>query len=412
MTFDLLSAEQAVERIPPGSSIVVSPACGTPTSLLSASSGRSAGRDWTLLSGLIFDPTCIVDAVARGDVSWRTWHPTSACQALLDDGLVQYVPLRASRVPAQLQRWGTPVALVRITPPDRHGWCSLGPSVGYPLAAVHSTRLTIAEIDPAMPRTWGMSMVHLSDIDLLCESTSPMPVYEGAKPDDRSRAIAGHLIGLLPEKPVLQLGIGRIPESLIYELASHGVGDVRFVGMGCDAMVQLAERDLLDMALEDGPPVSSPDLLGTSTLMDFADDNPAVGVYPSTTAHSPVHLADLERLVSVNSAIEVDLAGQVNAEMINGRRISGVGGSLDFSEAATHSPEGLRVIALPASRIVQKLGDGSAVSSPRATVDVVVTERGVARVEGMSERERAEALAAIAAEPVPGAGAAARVPTR
>jgi len=388
-----------VDRIPAGSQIVVSPACGTPTSLLSALAERCVGQEWTLASGLIFDPTCLLEAVETGNLRWKTWHPTSACQELLRDGLIDYAPLRASQVPSQLQRWNTPVALVRTTPPNRHGWCSLGPSAGYPLPAVRSAQMTIAEVDPSMPRTWGMSMVHVSQIDLACESTKPMPIYEGATPTSQSSAIARHLIQLLPERPVLQLGIGRVPESLVHEIAAQGVQDVRFTGMGCDAMVHLAERGLLDTNLEEGQPISSPDLLGTAVLMDFADDNPLVGVYPSNISHSPLRLAQVERLVSINSALEVDLVGQANAEMIRGKRVSGTGGSLDFSEAATHSLGGLRVIAVPASRIVPKLGEGSAVSTLRSMVDVVVTERGVARLEGMSERERAEALAAIAADP-------------
>jgi acyl-CoA hydrolase len=129
--------------------------------------------------------------------------------------------------------------------------------------------------------------------------------------------------------------------------------------------------------------------------MEFADANPSVGVYPSSVAHAPMPLSGLPGLVSVNSALEVDLAGQVNAETIQGRRISGVGGSYDFAEAATHSRAGLRVIALPAKRIVRQLAAGSTVTVPSALVDVIVTEKGVARLEGMTEQERAQALSAI-----------------
>ncbi len=396
MRLDVIPADRAVDALPDGTTIVSSSGCGAPTSLFPALADRSPGRGWTFVSGLIFDPAILLPAVVRGDLRWKTWHPTTASRDVLADGRMDYVPLRASQIPKQMARWAIPVALVRVTPPDRHGWCSLGPSVSYTLAAFRAARLKIAEVDGSMPRTWGQSMVHISQIDVFCESTNPMPVYDPVCPDDRSRAIAGHLIGLLPERPLLQVGIGRIPESLVHELAVRGVGGLRFTGMGCDGMVDLAEAGLLDMRLEDGPAITSPDLLGTSRLMRFADDNPSVGVYPSTVAHSVMQLGREERLVSVNSAVEVDLSGQVNAEIVNGQQISGVGGSLDFAEAATHSPGGLRVIAVPASRIVRQLGDGSAVSAPRSTVDVVVTERGVARLEGLTETERAAALAAIA----------------
>ncbi len=393
----VIPAARAVDEIPTGSRIVVSPACGTPTSLLGALAHGSAGRNWTLLSGLVLDPSVVLAAVGRGDLGWRTWHPTPPCHEYLAAGLMDYIPLRAFRVAKLLAGLGPEVALVRATPPDRHGWCSLGPSGSYVMAALDTARLKIAEIDPAMPRTGGQSMVHTSRLDLLCESTSPMPVYEGPTADETSRAIAAHLIDLLPERPVLQVGIGRIPEAFVHELAERGVGDLRFAGMGCDGMVELAEKDLLDLDPQDQPTISSPDLLGTSRLMEFADDNPCVGVFPSTVAHSAIRLSSLERLVSVNSAVEVDLAGQVNAEMVKGRQISGIGGSLDFAEAASYSVGGIRVVAVPSSRIVTRLGEGSVVTAPASAVDIVVTERGVARLEGMSERERADALGAIAA---------------
>ena len=212
------------------------------------------------------------------------------------------------------------------------------------------------------------------------------------------RAIADNIIELLPDQPVIQIGIGKIPESLVHELAQRGVGGLRFTGMGCDAMVDLAEAGLLQLGEADQHAITSPDLLGTPRLMQFADDNPSVGLYPSSFSHSPVSLSAHERLVSINSAVEVDLTGQVNAETVKGRRVSGVGGSLDFSEGATHSLEGLRIVALPASRIVEQLGSGSVVTTPRSAVDMVVTERGVARLEGLTERERASALTGIAGD--------------
>lgn len=391
----VVSADAAMARVPVGARIVASQACGTPTSLLDALTRAGDGRRWTVLTGLLFAPEALVDAVRAGTLTWRTWHPTATCQPVIGHSHFGYVPLRASQVPKHLAALGVDVALVRITPPDRHGWCSLGPSAGYPVAAVEQAQLRIAEVDPNMPRTWGQTMVHVSRFDLLVESTTPMPVYESARPDEVSRSIARHLIDLLPADPVFQLGIGRIPEALVHELGDKGIEGLRFVGMGSDGMVDLAEKGLLDTSLGDGPPIAAPDLLGTARLMDFADDNPSVGVYPSTVAHSPTLLSGRPRLISVNSALQVDLAGQVNAELVQGRRISGAGGSYDFAEAATHSAGGLRVIAVPAKRIVRRLDENSAVTIPRALVDVVVTEKGVARLEGLTEQEREEALSAI-----------------
>lgn len=402
---ELISAAAATDRIPPGSRVVAAPACGSPTTLVDTLAARSAGRGLTLLTGLLFGPDAVAGAVRRGELQYSTWHITSALEPLLADGLISYVPLRASLIPAHLGSLGAEVALVRTTPPDRHGWCSLGPSVSYVRAALEHATLRIAEVDPALPRTWGQSMVHVSDLDLLVESTSPMPVYSSAGPSAVSDAIAGHVLGLLPERPLLQLGIGAVPEALVAAMADRGVGDLRFTGMVSDGMVDLAERGLLAREHAEGmPPVSAPDVLGTRRVMEWVDDNPSVGVYPSTIAQNPLELARRHRLVSINSAVEVDLSGQVNSERVRGRQISGIGGSVDFFEGATHSAGGMRVIALPSttpdgriSRIVGRLGAASTVTIPASLVQVVVTEHGVARLDGRSLRERAEALAAIAA---------------
>jgi acyl-CoA hydrolase len=403
--FRLQSVNEAIDAMPAGSSVVASPACGTPTTLVNALAARSDGREWTLSTGLLFAHEMVARAVERGALSYVTWHVTAALEPLFAQGKISYVPLRASRVPAFLAAHVPDVALVRVTPPDRHGWCSVGPSVSYVRAALDFARVRIAEVDPKLPRTCGESLVHVDDLDVLVEATDALPVYEAAAPNAVSEAIAGHIIALLPEAPLLQLGIGTVPEALVAELAHQGVGDLRFTGMGSDGMVDLDERGLLERRHRGSmPPISAPDLLGTSRLMEWADENASVGVYPSTFAQNPIALSARERLVSINSAIEIDLAGQVNAERVRGRQISGLGGSIDFVEAATHSNGGLRVIALPStttdgstSRVVPRLGEASGVTLPAALVDVVVTEHGMARLEGLSTRERAEALVAVAA---------------
>jgi 4-hydroxybutyrate CoA-transferase len=402
---DLITAEDAIDRIPTGSRIVASPHCGTPTTLVNALAARSAGRELCLMTGLVFVDEVITAAVRRGDLAYVTWQMNAALEPLLAEGLISYVPLRASRVPAHLAACRAEVALVRVTPPDRHGWCSLGPSVSYVRDALEHATLRIAEVDSSLPRTLGQSMVHVSDLDLLVESTDPLPVYAAATPSALSDAIAGHVMELLPERPVLQLGIGAVPEALVTALGGAGVSDLRFTGMVSDGMVELAERGLLDRRQIAGmPPVSGPDILGTSRVMQWAHDNPSVGMYPSTLVHSPLVLATYDRLVSINSAVEVDLSGQVNAERLKGRQISGIGGSIDFVESATHSAGGLRIIALPSttpngkiSRIVPRLGESSIVTLSGAQVQIVVTEHGAARLEGASTRERAEALVGIAA---------------
>ncbi len=394
----------ALDRIPTGGRIIAGPCCGGPTTLLRGVAERSSGRSWLLCSGLLLDDGGAYQAAASGDLGFTTWHVAAASRELVEQGVVDYLPIRASQLEKYIASRDVDAALVRVTPPDRHGWCSLGPSAGYTLTAIKSAKLRIAEVDDSLPRTFGQSTVHASELDVLVASTTPTPTYRSPEPDEVSRSIAGHVLDLLPDHPVLQLGIGTVTEALVNVLAEASVGGLRFIGMGMDAMVDLFERGLLEPELGDEHAIESPDLVGTQKLMRFAHENPDVGVFPSKLAHSPLRLAMFDRLVSVNTAVEIDLTGQVNSEVVGGQQISGIGGCVDFVEAATHSVGGVRVIALPSttrdgqdSRIVPYLDANATVTIPRGMVDVVVTEHGVAHLEGKTLRQRAEALVEVAA---------------
>lgn len=395
---------EAVDQIPTGGRIIAGPCCGGPTSLLREVAQRSSGRSWLLCSGLLLDDGGTYDAAASGELGVATWHVAAASRGLVERGIVDYLPVRASALEKHIASWDVDAALVRVTPPDRNGWCSVGPSAGYTLTAINTAKLCIAEVDDSLPRTFGRSRVHVSDLDVLVQSTTPTPTHLTSEPEDVSRVIAGNVLELLPDCPVLQLGIGAVTEAIASALVEAGVGGLKFVGMGMDAMVDLFERGLLDQGLGRDQAIESPDLVGTQRLMRFADENPIVGVYPSSLSHSPPRLARHDRLVSVNTAVEVDLTGQVNSEVVTGHQIAGIGGSIDFVEAASLSVEGMRIIALPSttkdgqnSRIVPGLAPSATVTIPRGMVDVVVTEHGVARLEGKTLQQRAEALINIAA---------------
>jgi 4-hydroxybutyrate CoA-transferase len=400
----LTSLVDALDRIPRGGRIIAGVCCGGPTSLLRGVAERSSGSGWSLCTGLLLDDGGIYEAAGSGDLRLVTWHVAAAGRGLVENGLIDYLPVRASQLEKCISTWDLDAALIRVTPPDADGWCSLGPSAGFAHTAIKTAKLCIAEVDEALPRTFGQSRVHASALDAMVPSTTETPSYRSPEPDTVSHAIARHLLNLLPDRPVLQLGIGGVTEALVAALAEEGVDRLRFVGMGTDAMVDLFERGLLDQPCGTGQAIESPDLVGTSRLMRFAHQNPLVGVFPSSVAHSPQRLARHERLVSVNTAIEIDLSGQVNSEVAAGCQIAGIGGSIDFVEAATHAVGGMRIIALPSttrdgdrSRIVPRLGANATVTIPRGMVDVVVTEHGIARLEGNTIRRRAEALIDIAA---------------
>lgn len=398
-----ISADEALRRLPPASRVVAAPGCGTPETLLGAL-GRIAEElgSPVLYSGLQLGAYPFLDAAAAGHLHHRTWHPYGPARAAMRGGSVAYVPARASAVPALLDDWGTTAALVRVSPPDRNGWCSLGPSSSYVQHAVVRATHVIAEVAADVPRTVGDTGVHVSQITHLVEPEHGMCTFPSAQRDKVSDRVAEHVLALLPDAPTLQLGIGAVPEALTAFLLESDLRGVRFVGMANDAMVPLFEAGVVPWSTDPRPAVLAAELMGTATLMEFADANPAIVLRQSQISHAPRSLATIPRLVAINSAIEVDLAGQVSAEMVGDRQVSGIGGSADFVEAAFGSDGGLSIVALPSttpdgnrSRIVRELGS-PLVSLPRHTPDAVVTEHGVAWLRGRTVAERAAAVARVA----------------
>ncbi|MGQ0631871.1 MAG: acetyl-CoA hydrolase/transferase family protein [Sporichthyaceae bacterium] len=399
------SAGDALARVPSGAHLVSMPGMGAPTTLLEALGLACAGRHWTLSSGIQLGEYPFLPAVDAGELTYRTWHVAAPVVARVADGRVGYVPARASAVPGLIASWGIGAALVRVSPPDAAGRCSLGASTSYAKAAIDAALagggVVIAEIDPGVPWTCGDSLVPLTAFDSVIESTTPIPEYRTAADTDLGRRIADHVLCLVPRDPTLQIGFGAVPECLVRSLPHADLGHVRFVGMGTDLMVDLFDKGVLrsDDVLP-APAVCSAELMGTARLLEFSDRNPAVAMASSALVHDPGALGQIERLVSINTALEVDLAGNANCEVLGGRQISGPGGGPDFVDGAARSPGGLRVIALPSassdgsrSRIVARV---EAVTLPGSSAEVVVTEYGVARLTGLTGRQRADALIAIA----------------
>jgi len=259
---------------------------------------------------------------------------------------------------------------------------------------VAAARLVIAEIHPDMPRTSGQTEIPEEMIDVAVDATAPLGTLQRATPDAADERIIERVLGLVPEGAWVQLGVGAIPDALLGRL--HEIADVKLhSGMLTDALA-----DFLDAAPQETRVVTG-EVEGSHAMYERAAHDRRVTFQPTTVIHDVPHLAQLPRFVSINSAIEVDLDGQVNGETIDGVQVSGVGGSLDFVEAARYSPGGRSVIALRStakgrSRIVHRLAAGTAVTVPRFAVDVVVTEHGVAELTGLDLHERAEALIAIA----------------
>jgi len=395
------SARKALDRIPAGAQIVSAPGMGAPTTLLEHMGEASVGHNWTLSSGLLLGSYPFLPAVDAGELHYKTWHVMPPVRDRVASGEVGYVASRASQIAALLERWRVGTALVRVSPPDTAGYCSLGPSVSYGRTSLDSAAIRIAEVDPCVPRTRGDSLVHMSIFDSMVDTEQALPGYAGAAPDATSSAIVAHVLSLLPERPTLQVGIGSIPEALVRSLREADLGPVRFVGMATDDMVDLFEAGVVDRKVVNGTPaILSPDMMCTAKLLEFSHENPAIGMYPSSVSHDAARLGEIERFVSINTAVEIDIFGNVNSEAIGGRQISGAGGSLDYVETATRSAGGFSVIAIPSTsrdgRLSKIVPAVQTVTIPRTMVDYVVTEFGAARLSDLTLQERAEALASIA----------------
>ena len=397
-----VTPDEAMSLVRDGAKVVAAPTCGSPSTLLAALAARSHRGPVTLFTGIQIDGYPFLDAIDPERFRLITWHVNGPLRTRIGDGVVDYVPARSSQVAGLIATWDIDVTLIRVSPADDDGFHSLGPTASYAPAAMRSSSVVIAEVDPAVPRTFGAS-VHRSEITALVESELPMPEYHMATSDPVSDAIARRVLELLPSRPTLQLGIGSIPEALTTCLAEADLGPLRFVGMVTDAIAGLADR-LDTTGRYPDPAVLAAEVMGTRVVMDFVHENPLVGVRDSTISQHPLVLGGRERLVSVNTAVEVDLTGQVNAESVRGRQISGIGGSIDFAETALHSPGGLRILAISSttpdgrhSRIVPAIAPGAPVTHTRTSIDLVVTEHGIADLRGRTLGERRDALLAICA---------------
>jgi 4-hydroxybutyrate CoA-transferase len=327
-------------------------------------------------------------------------------RAAVYDGRADYVPVFLSDVPHLFDRGAVPLdaVLVNATPPDRHGFCSLGVSVEAMHAAVRASRTVIVQLNHSMPRTLGESFIHVDDIDLAIEVDVPPYEHANGAIGDVERQIGAYVAELIPNGATIQLGIGAIPAATALALRDHrdlGIHTEMFT----DAVVDLVESGVVNGSRKErnrGKIVTA-FLMGTRRLYDFVADNPMVEMRSVDFTNDTQVIRSFSTMTAINSAIEVDLTGQVVADSIGSRIYSGVGGQMDFIRGAALAENGRAVIALPStaangtiSRITSSLALGAGVVTTRAHVRTVVTEYGVAELFGRSLRERASALIGIA----------------
>jgi 4-hydroxybutyrate CoA-transferase len=320
-------------------------------------------------------------------------------------GRADYLPVFLSEVP-QLFRGGLlplDVALVQVSPPDRHGYCSLGVSVDASRAAVQTARTVIAQVNPLMPRTHGDGLIHVDAIDFLVEGREPIPELPRRPITDCERAIGRHCAELVEDGATLQLGIGALPEATLSWLGDHHRLGIHSE-MISDGIVDLVEKGVITGEAKRIHPgkIVAGFAHGSRRLYDFLDDNPLVQMLDIAYVNDTAVIRRNPKVTAINSALEVDLTGQVCADSIGEHQYSGVGGQMDFIRGAALSEGGKPIIALHSvtsageSRIVSHLKPGAGVVTTRAHVHFVVTEHGIADLFGKNLRQRAAALIAVA----------------
>ena len=342
----------------------------------------------------------------KGHLNYNGLFLGPVTRASVNEGRADYTPFYFHQSPRFFTDGTFPidVALVSLTPPDKHGFCSFGVSVGGTKPAALSAKMVIAQINDQMPRTMGDSFIHVSQITYAVEASRPLPELGGGKIGPVEEAIGRNCASLIEDGSTLQLGIGSIPDAVLKFL-----GDKKDLGihseMFSDGVVDLYEQGVITGAAktENKGKMVAAFLMGSKKLYDFVDNNPDVMMLTVDYVNDPVVVSRQNKMVSINSCLQVDFNGQVNSESMGVNQFSGIGGQLDYVRGASMCPNGKSILAMPStakhgtiSRIVPVFEPGTTVTTTRTDVHYIVTEYGVANLRGKSLRERARLLINIA----------------
>jgi acyl-CoA hydrolase len=401
------TADRALEEVRSGQRVWIQPGCSTPLPLVEALVRRAPYlRNVECAHMLTLGPAEYTspefDGIFRANGLFLGGNMRPAVQA----GRADYVPIFLSEIENLIRSGQLPidVALVQVSRPDSHGYMSFGTGVDCSLTAAQHAPVVIAEVNDRMPRTFGDCFLHLTQVTHVVETSRPLLELEVPPYGEVHRRIAANVAGLIPDGATLQLGIGEIPDAVLSCLENHKDLGIHSE-MISDGVIPLIESGVISCmrkTLHPGKAVIA-FVLGTKKLFDFLDNDPFFELHPVYHVNDPFVIAQNERMVAINSAIQVDLSGQVCSDSIGHKPYSGFGGQTDFIRGAARSKGGKPIIALPStardgavSRIAPVLTPGSGVVTGRADVHYVATEHGVAYLHGKNLRQRAEALIGIA----------------
>jgi len=403
---EIMTAADAVEIIKSGDRVFIHGVAAAPLQLIEAMTARAAE----------LRNVEIVHLHTEGDAPYAKpeYEESFRVNALfvgpnvrkaVQEGRGDYIPVFLSEIPALFRKGILPldVALIHVSLPDKHGFCSLGVSVDVARAAVDTAKVVIAQINPQMPRTIGDALISVHDVDIFVEVDAPLPEHPVPVLSEIDMAIGRHISELIDDGATLQMGIGTIPNAVLSSLKDHQHLGVH-TEMFSDGLIDLVRSGVVtgERKVKHPGKIVAGFVMGTRRLYDFVDDNPQVLMLDIAYVNDSAVIRRNPRVTAINSAIEVDLTGQVCADSIGMKQYSGVGGQMDFIRGASLSEEGKPIIALPSttshgeSKIVPFLKQGAGVVSTRAHVHYIVTEYGVANLYGKNLRQRAAELVKIA----------------
>jgi 4-hydroxybutyrate CoA-transferase len=402
-----ISAEEAASKIKSGDRIVLGHACGEPHLVVDQMvSHKDRYENVEIVHMVAMGGSDYTKPDMKGHFRHNALFVGSATRDAVNDARADYTPCFFSEIPRMFRNGSLPVdvALVQLTPPDENGWCSFGVSSDYTKPAAENAKLVIAEVNDRMPRTHGDNSIHASEVDWFVECSYPITQLQPPSITDVERAIGENCASLIEDGSTIQVGIGAIPDAALLFMKDKkdlGIHSEMF----SDGVVELVEAGVITnqkKTLHAGKLVAT-FLMGTQRLYDFVDDNPKVAMYPVNYVNDPSVIAQNEKMISINSTLEVDLMGQAASESIGLKQISGVGGQVDFVRGTSHSNGGKSIIAMPSaaaqgkySRIVPFLREGAAVTITRNEIQYVVTEYGIAYLRGKTLRQRARELIKVA----------------
>jgi acyl-CoA hydrolase len=403
----LQTADNALGCVRSGMRVYIQPGCAEPEALVEALLRRAPEvHDVEIVHLMTMGAAPYVAPEMAGHFRHNAVFIGPNVREAINEGRADYTPIYLSEIEELFESGAMPidVALIEVSPPDSHGFCSFGVSVDTTLTASKSAGHVVAQVNDCMPRTYGDSFIHVSDIDAVVESSRPLCELRKPAITDMHMAIARNVASLIEDGAVLQTGIGGIPDAVLSflmdrkDLAVHSE-------LISDGVIPLIEAGVITGARKNYKPrkIIAGFALGTKKIFDFVDNNPIFEFHPAAYTNDPALIACNDNMVAINSALQIDLTGQVCSDSIGNQFYSGIGGQVDFLRGAARSKGGKPIIAISSvaknhmiSRIVPVLSPGAGVVTSRGLVRYVVTEHGVAYLHGKSIRERAEALIEIA----------------